>query len=196
MKRTTQRWLKVGLFILALLPLAWLGYRAFSGGLGANPIETVTRELGDWALRLLLLTLACTPLRRLTGQAWPLAFRRMLGLFAFFYTTLHLLSYLVLDQFFYWPDIWADILKRPYITIGMSAWLLLLPLAVTSNRRAIRRLGRNWQRLHRLVYPIAALAVLHFYLLVKADVREPLVYGGVLAVLLLLRLPGRLNRGR
>ncbi len=198
MKRTTQRWLKVGLFILALMPLAWLGYRAFSGGLGANPIETVTRELGDWALRLLLLTLACTPLRRLTGQAWPLAFRRMLGLFAFFYTTLHLLSYVVLDQFFYWPDIWADILKRPYITIGMSAWLLLLPLAVTSNRRAIRRLGRNWQRLHRLVYPIAALAVLHFYLLVKADVREPLVYGAVLAVLLLLRLPlpGRLNRGR
>ncbi|MDH5785705.1 MAG: sulfoxide reductase heme-binding subunit YedZ, partial [Chromatiales bacterium] len=147
--------LKVAVFITCLLPLLWLAYGTWNSTLGANPIETITRTLGDWALRLLLLTLTITPLRRLSGWGWPLRLRRMLGLFAFFYALLHLCSYLVLDQFFYWPEIWADIIKRPYITIGMVAFLLLIPLAITSTHKWMRRLGRHWQRLHRLVYPIA-----------------------------------------
>lgn len=175
-------------FTLALAPLAWLFYAALTGHLGVNPIETVTRSLGDWALRFLLLTLAVTPLRKLTGWRWPMRFRRMLGLYAFLYTTLHLSSYVVLDQFFYWPEIWSDIVKRPYITVGMVSFLLLLPLAATSTSGMMRRLGKNWLRLHRLVYPIAIGGVLHYYMLVKADTREPLVYAAILLVLLLLRL--------
>ncbi|MCW8829437.1 MAG: protein-methionine-sulfoxide reductase heme-binding subunit MsrQ [Gammaproteobacteria bacterium] len=176
-------------FTLALAPLAWLVYAALTGHLGVNPIETVTRSLGDWALRFLLLTLAVTPLRKLTGWRWPMRFRRMLGLYAFLYTTLHLAGYIVLDQFFYWPGIWEDILKRPYITVGMVSFLMLIPLAVTSTSGMMRRLGKNWQRLHRLVYPIAIGGVLHYYMLVKADTREPLIYATILLVLLLLRLP-------
>ena len=176
------------IFILALGPLAWLVSAALAGHLGANPIEAVTRSLGDWALRFLLLTLAITPLRRFSGWRWPLRFRRMLGLYAFFYAALHLTSYIVLDQFFYWPGIWEDIIKRPYITVGMLSFLLLIPLAVTSTYGMMRRLGKNWQRLHRLVYLIAIGAVLHFYMLVKADTREPLLYAGILLVLLLARL--------
>lgn len=175
-------------FILASGPLAWLVYAALAGHLGANPIEAITRSLGDWALRFLLLTLALTPLRRLSGWRWPLRFRRMLGLYAFFYAALHLTSYIVLDQFFYWPGIWEDIIKRPYITVGMVSFLLLIPLAVTSTNGMMRRLGKNWQRLHRLVYLIAIGAVLHFYILAKADTSEPLLYAGILFVLLLARL--------
>ena len=183
--------LKHLLFIAALGPLAWLIYASLSGNLGANPIEALIRSLGDWTLRFLLLTLAVTPLRRLSGWRWPMRYRRMLGLFAFLYATLHLAGYIVLDQFFYWPGIWEDIIKRPYITVGMVSFLLLLPLALTSNRAMMRRLGRNWQRLHRLVYPAAIAAVLHYYMLVKADTREPLLYAGILLLLLLARLPRR-----
>jgi sulfoxide reductase heme-binding subunit YedZ len=179
------------LFLIALLPAAWLLFAALTGGLGANPIEAITRSLGDWALRLLLITLAVTPLKRLTGWGWLLRYRRMLGLYAFFYATLHLLSYLVLDQFFYWPEIGADMLKRPYITVGMVSFLLLIPLAVTSTHGWMRRLGRRWQQLHRLVYLCAIGAVVHFYMLVKADNREPLLYAGILALLLLARVRRR-----
>ena len=180
---------KVAVFIACLLPLLWLAYGALSGSLGANPIETITRTLGDWALRLLLLTLTITPLRKLSGWGWPMRLRRMLGLFAFFYALLHLSSYIMLDQFFYWPEIWADIVKRPYITIGMAGFLLLVPLAITSTQGWMRRLGRNWQRLHRLVYPIAIAAVVHHLLLVKVISAEPLFYSLWLALLLLARLP-------
>ncbi len=181
--------IKLLLFLLCLLPLAWLGYGAFSGNLGANPIETITRSLGDWALRLLLLTLTITPLRKISGWGWPLRLRRMLGLYAFFYASLHLGSYIVLDQFFFWPEIWADIIKRPYITIGMLVFLLLIPLAVTSTHNMMRRLGRNWQRLHRMIYPIAIGAVLHHLMLVKVLSLEPLLYAAFLGLLLLARVP-------
>ncbi len=180
--------LKRGVFLLCLLPAAWLVAGALQGWLGANPIEAVIRSLGDWALRLLLLTLLATPLRRFSGWTWPLRLRRMLGLYAFFYAVLHLLAYAVLDQFFAWDAIWEDIVERPFITVGMLALLLLLPLALTSGQYAMRRLGRHWKRLHRLIYPAAVLAVLHYALMVKADLREPLIYGAILAVLLGLRL--------
>lgn len=180
---------KVAVFLACLLPLLWLAYGAISGNLGANPIETITRTLGDWALRLLLLTLSVTPLRKVTGWGWPLHLRRMLGLFTFFYALLHLSSYIVLDQFFYWPEIWADIVKRPYITIGMASFLLLVPLAITSTQGWMRRLGRNWQRLHLLVYLIAIGAVVHHLMLVKVISAEPLLYSLWLILLLLARLP-------
>lgn len=183
----SERWLKRSVFLLCLLPCGWLLAQALLGNLGANPIEAVIRYLGDWALRLLLLTLAATPLRLLTGWGWPVRLRRLLGLFAFFYAVLHLLAYTVLDQFFDWSAIWEDIVERPFITTGMLAWLLLLPLALTSNRAAQRRLGRDWKRLHRLIYPAAILAVVHFTLMVKADLREPLIYGAILTLLLSLR---------
>ena len=179
--------LKAVLFALALVPLAWLIRGAWLGDLGANPLETVTHTLGDWALRLLLITLAVTPLRRLSGWNWLVKLRRMLGLYAFFYASLHFMVWVWLDQQLVWVDMLADIVKRPYVTVGFVAWLLLVPLALTSNRFAIRKLGRRWQQLHRLVYVIAPLAVLHFLWLVKADWLEPLTYGAILAVLLGLR---------
>jgi sulfoxide reductase heme-binding subunit YedZ len=180
-------------FILLLLPLLWLGYEAWSNALGANPIEAITRTLGDWALRLLLLTLTVTPLRKMTGWRWPMRLRRILGLYAFFYALLHLSSYIVLDQFFFWPAIWGDIIKRPFITIGMVSFLLLIPLALTSTNNWMRRLGRNWQRLHKLIYPIAIGAVTHYLLLTKVVTLEPLLYAAILGVLLLARIqpPGR-----
>lgn len=185
------RWLKPAFFALALLPLAWLAWRAAFAGLGVNPVEFVNRFLGDWALRFLLLALAVTPLRQWTGWA-PLArLRRMAGLFAFFYVCLHVASYVGLDLFFDWAALWADVLKRTYITLGMAAVALLLPLAVTSTDGMIRRLGgRRWRALHRLVFPAAILAVAHFFLMVKADLREPLVYAVLLALLLGWRLRG------
>lgn len=187
MKKSTN-YIKPLLFFAALIPASWLLTAALSNDLGANPIEAITRSLGDWALRFLLLTLAVTPLRRLTGWGWLMRYRRMLGLFSFFYASLHLLSYIVLDQFFYWPEIWADIIKRPYITVGMVSFLLLIPLAVTSTSGWMRRLGKNWQRLHRLIYIIAVGGVLHYYMLVKADTSNPLLYAAILLALLLLRL--------
>lgn len=184
----TSRFSRHAVFLICLLPLARLIVLGFSGGLGANPIEFVTRSLGTWTLSFLLITLTITPLRRLTGQGHWLRYRRMLGLFAFFYGVLHLTSYLWLDQFFDWMEILKDIYKRPFITVGMTAFLLLVPLAATSNDRAVRALKRNWKRLHRLVYLAAILGVLHYWWLVKLDVTQPAVYAAVLVVLLGLRL--------
>ncbi|MDH5445334.1 MAG: sulfoxide reductase heme-binding subunit YedZ [Gammaproteobacteria bacterium] len=176
------------IFALCLLPFLLLSFRLLNNQLGANPIEVFTRSNGEWGLRFLLITLSITPLKNILKQSWPMQYRRMLGLFAFFYVFIHLSSYLVLDQFFDWQEIWADIIKRPYITIGMSAFVLLIPLAVTSNRYMMKRLGRNWLRLHKLVYLIAILAVVHFFLLVKADFYWPTVYAVLLGLLFTFRL--------
>lgn len=187
---------------LALTPLAILGwqfwdvYRTGSDALGADPVAEIEHRLGLWALRLLMATLAVTPLRQLTGQPVLLRFRRMLGLYAFAYACLHLLAYLVLDLRGYWTQIFEEIAKRPYITVGFAAWLLLVPLAITSTRGWIRRLGRNWARLHKLVYAVGVLAVLHFWWLVKSDVREPALYAAILAVLLGWRAWAYLRRRR
>lgn len=180
------------LLLLCLLPAAWLAAGAWRGSLGANPIEKVTHETGQWTLRLLLATLAVTPLRRIAG--WPelIRFRRLLGLAAFCYATLHLFTYLWLDQFFDWNAIARDIAKRRFITAGMLSFALLLPLAFTSTRAWIARLGgARWQRLHRLVYPAAAAGVIHFWWLVKSDIREPALYAAILAALLAARLVWR-----
>lgn len=183
------RTLKAGVFLICLLPLARLVYLGGVGGLGANPIEFVTHSTGTWALTGLMVTLSVTPLRRLTGQADLVRYRRMLGLFAFFYACLHFVTYLWLDQFFDLAAIAKDIVKRPFVTVGFAAFILLIPLAATSNHAMMRRLGRRWQRLHRLIYLIALLGVVHYLWLVKKDLTEPLIYGGVLALLLALRLP-------
>ncbi|QSI78318.1 sulfite oxidase heme-binding subunit YedZ [Niveibacterium microcysteis] len=176
---------KLALFVLCLLPLGWYLNGLWHDQLGANPIEAITRASGEWTLRLLLATLAVTPLRRLTGWHWLIRLRRMLGLFVFFYASLHLATYVWLDQFFDWAAIAKDIVKRPFITVGFAAFVLLVPLAATSSNFAIRRLGgRRWQALHRSVYAIGVLAVLHFWWLVKRDVTEPLIYGLILALLL------------
>ncbi|MEZ5577479.1 MAG: protein-methionine-sulfoxide reductase heme-binding subunit MsrQ [Candidatus Competibacteraceae bacterium] len=171
-------------FCVSLLPLVWLCWLAWQDRLGANPVETLSHRTGDWSLRFLLLTLAVTPLRRLSGWNWLLKFRRMLGLFAFFYVCLHLGVYLIFDQFFDPAAILEDIAKRPYITVGFAGFLLLIPLAATSTNGMIKRLGRNWQRLHRLVYLIGMLGVVHYWWLVKADISEPLLYAGLLTILL------------
>jgi sulfoxide reductase heme-binding subunit YedZ len=184
------RWIiKPLLFIACLVPFAVLLHGTVYDGLGANPIERVTHVTGDWALRFLLVTLAMTPLRRLTGQAWPMRIRRMLGLFVFFYASLHFLTWAWLDQQWLWAQIVQDIGKRPYVTVGFAAWLLLIPLALTSNRWSIRRLGKRWASLHRLVYLVAVFGVLHFLWLVKADLSEPLVYAVILVLLLVMRTP-------
>lgn len=180
--------IKAVLFALCLLPFGLYLQRWFDDALGANPIEAITRASGDWTLRFLLITLAVTPLRRLTGLNWLLRLRRMLGLFAFFYASLHFTTYLWLDQFFDLQAIAKDILKRPFITVGFAAFVLLIPLAATSTHAAMRRLGgRRWQALHRSVYAIAILGVVHYWWLVKADIREPLLYAAILALLLGLR---------
>lgn len=181
------RFIKPIIFILCLLPLALLFRNFYLDELGANPFEVLTRSTGEWTLRFILLTLAMTPLRRLTGSVWPLRLRRMLGLFAFFYVCVHLLTYLWLDHFFDWEEIIIDIVKRPYITFGMLAFTLLLPLALTSTKNMMKRLGRRWKSLHKLIYVIAILGVLHFLLLVKADLREPIIYAFVLLTLLMVR---------
>ena len=179
---------KAVVFVLCLLPALELALGWRANTLGANPIETITRASGEWALRLLLITLAVTPLRRFTGLHWLLRLRRMLGLFAFAYAFGHFTIYLWLDQFFDWNAIALDILDRPFITVGFAAFVLLIPLAATSNSFAIRRLGgRQWQSLHRSVYAIAIIAVVHFWWLVKADVLEPAIYALILAALLGVR---------
>lgn len=181
--------IKIGVFTLCLLPLARLGWGAYAELLGANPIEFITRSLGEWTLILLLITLAVTPLRRLSGLNWLLRLRRMLGLYAFFYAGLHLATYLWLDQFFDWAAIAQDIVKRPFITVGFAAFVLLVPLAATSHNRIIRMIGgKRWQKLHRSVYAIGILGVLHYWWLVKKDVTAPLYYAGMLVVLLGARL--------
>jgi len=180
---------KVWIALACLLPLLRLIGLGVSGGLGANPIEFITRSTGTWTLVELLVTLSVTPLRRLTGRADLIRYRRMLGLFSFFYACLHFVTYVWLDQFFEPAAIAKDIVKRPFITVGFSAFVLLIPLAATSNYAMMRRLGRRWQQLHRLVYPIALLGVIHYLWLVKKDMTEPLIYGAVLALLLAMRLP-------
>jgi len=179
---------KTLLFVLLLLPALYYGWGIWQDQLGANPLEAVIRGLGDWALRILLLTLVMSPLRRMINWAQALRLRRMLGLYAYFYVVLHLLGYLWFDQFFDWEEIWFDILERPFITIGMAAFVLLTPLALTSTKGMIRRLGKNWKRLHSLVYLIAILAVIHFWWMVKLDVTEPAIYSAILAILLSERL--------
>ncbi|WP_227105294.1 protein-methionine-sulfoxide reductase heme-binding subunit MsrQ [Chromobacterium rhizoryzae] len=186
-------WFKCLLFAVCLLPLARAAWIVLSGE-AVNPVEFITRSTGTWTLVWLLATLAMTPLRRLGVSGWPLKCRRMLGLFAFFYLSLHFLTYLWLDQFFDWAGIVRDIYKRPFITVGFAALLLMTPLALTSTQAWMRRLKRNWGRLHRLVYPTALLAVIHYWWLVKKDLSQPLIYAAVLAVLLGLRLWWRLRR--
>jgi sulfoxide reductase heme-binding subunit YedZ len=180
--------LKAALWILFLVPALSLGLEALTGGLGSNPIEKVTHRTGWWALVLLTLTLSVTPLRRLTGMSNLVRYRRLLGLFAFFYATLHFLTYLVLDQFFGWAYILEDIAERPFITVGFAAWLILLVLAMTSTTGWIRRLRKNWRRLHRIVYVAAIAGGVHFLWKVKADTREPVVFLVVIAALLVLRV--------
>jgi len=171
--------------LLCFLPAAWLVWRFFHNDLGVNPVETVVRQLGVWGLRLLVLGLALTPLARIFRNGRFIRWRRPIGLFAFGYVSLHLLSYVAIDQYFDWPRIWADILKRPYITFGMIAFILLIPLALTSFNAAIRRLGGVvWRNLHRLVYVIVPLGALHYVLLVKADKSAPLIYAAIIALLL------------
>ena len=180
--------LKVAAWAVCLAPLALLLHRAASGDLSANPISFVTNWLGDWTLRLLLASLAVTPLRIVFGLSWPLALRRLLGLFAFFYATLHLGVWLVLDHYFDWAEMGADIVKRPYITVGMSGLVLMLPLAATSTRAAIKRLGgKAWQRLHRLAYVIGVCGALHYLWLAKKANPQPYYYAAVLALLLVIR---------
>ena len=188
---------KAALFALCLAPLARLVFFAFSDRLGANPIEFVIRSLGTWTLTLLLVTLSITPLRRLTGWNSLIRVRRMLGLFVFFYAGLHFFTYAGVDQSFDLSAILADIVKRPYITVGVTCFVLLIPLAVTSTNAMQRRLsGRRWQLLHRLVYLIAAGGVLHYFQLVKKDITQPALYGLVLAVLLGMRLWWRWQAAR
>ncbi len=195
----TRRIVKPAVFMLCLGPLFWLAAGLFGWAaidLGVNPVETIQDTLGIWGLRLLLATLAITPLRVIGGWPRVQAFRRMLGLFAFTYILLHFLFYLFVDQAFDWSQLVADIVKRPYITVGFTALLLLLPLAVTSTRAAMRRLGRRWQTLHRLVYPAAVLGCVHFWWQVKADVREPLMYAAIAVVLLGWRALRSIRRRR
>lgn len=188
-KAKKYRWLKPVVFVLCLGPFALLVVRALTGDLGANPIEAITRDLGDWALRFLLIALAVTPVRQLSGWNVIGQLRRMLGLFAFFYVVLHLSSYVGLDQFFFWSGIWQDIVKRVYITLGMAAILMLTPMAITSTDKMIKRLGgKRWRRLHRMAYPAAILGVIHFFMMLKADYTEPTIYAVILASLFGVRI--------
>jgi methionine sulfoxide reductase heme-binding subunit len=183
------RYLKPVVFLACLAPLAWLVWRALHNALGANPIEAITHFTGDCTLTFLLITLAITPLRKLTRQYWLINFRRMLGLFAFFYGTLHLMTWVGLDKFFDVHEMLADVAKRRFITAGMTAYALMIPLALTSTKWSIRKLGgKRWQALHRLIYFSAAAGVIHYIWLVKADLKKPLEYAAVLTALMLYRL--------
>jgi sulfoxide reductase heme-binding subunit YedZ len=188
-KVLASRWTKVFLFLLCLTPLAYLGVAAYKQDLGANPIEFITHATGDWTLRFLAFTLAVTPLRRLLGLPDLIRFRRMLGLFAFFYGCLHFVTYIWLDKFFDLGEVSKDIMKRPFITVGFLAFVCMIPLALTSTRGWIRRLGgKRWQLLHRLIYISATAGVIHYYWLVKSDVRKPLFYGSIVALLFTYRI--------
>ena len=183
-----QRWTKVLVFVAGLAPLMWAGWRAYNQNLTANPIEYITHFTGDWTLRFLVVTLSVTPLRKLLGLPDLIRFRRMIGLYAFFYGSLHFVTYIWLDKFFDMAEMLKDVAKRPYITAGFTAFLLMLPLAVTSTTGWIRRMGgKRWQMLHRLTYVAAVAGVVHYYWLVKSDVRKPLMYGAMVGVLLLFR---------
>jgi methionine sulfoxide reductase heme-binding subunit len=181
--------LKIAVWIGCFVPLGRLLYKGWTGGLGANPIEFITLSTGTWTLIFLLATLSITPLRKLTGQSWLIRIRRLIGLFAFFYASLHFTTYVWLDKFFDFQEMAQDVMKRRFITAGFLAFTLLVPLAMTSTTWAVRELGgKNWQRLHRLIYLSAVSAVIHFWWKVKADVREPAIYAAILGGLLLLRL--------
>lgn len=179
--------LRVLLFVLALLPLARLFWLGFNDGLTANPIEFIERSTGTWALICLLAALALTPLRLVTGIVWPIQLRRMAGLFMFFYACLHFATYLWLDHWFDWGEIGSHIIEHPYVLVGFAAFVLSIPLALTSSNAMMRRLGKRWKQLHQTVYLIAILAILHFWWLVKKDIREPLMYALILMVLFAVR---------
>lgn len=180
---------KPAVFLACLVPMGLLVRKGISGQLGANPIEVITHSTGDWTLIFLCITLAITPLRRAFGAPWLIRYRRMTGLFAFFHGTLHLMTYVWLDKFFDWHEMVKDVAKRPFITAGFTAFVLMAPLAATSTAGMIRRLGgRRWQKLHRLIYASAVAGVIHYYWLVKADKRLPLRYAAIVAVLLASRV--------
>lgn len=185
----SRRFDKPLLFVACLVPLAGMIADALGNQLGANPVEALSHRTGDWTLRFLLVTLAVTPLNKRFGWSRLVPLRRMLGLYAFFYASVHFLVYLVLDRSLLLPEILTDVAKRPYITVGFAVWLMLVPLAITSNNAMIRRLGgKRWKQLHRLVYACGVGGVLHYIWLVKSDITEPLMYGAILAVLLLSRM--------
>ena len=181
-------YIKAGLFVLAFMPLVRLVWLGLHDHLSANPVEFVERSTGTWTLAILLITLSMTPIRLLTGVAWQIQFRRMMGLFMFFYACLHITTYVWLDHWFAWGDIVKDIAKHPYVLVGFSAFVLTIPLAATSNRKMMLKLGERWKTLHSAVYLIAVLGVLHFWWLVKKDIREPLLYALALSVLLGVRI--------
>ena len=181
--------LKTIFFLLSLLPFSLLLLRGWNNDLGANPIETITDFTGIWTLRFLVITLAISPIRKFTGQAVLIRFRRMAGLFTFFYACMHFLTYIWLDQYFDWHFIIKDIAEHPYVVVGFTTFLILFSLAVTSPRFMVRNMGKHWKKLHRLIYPAAFLASFHFIWLVKSDIREPLLYLALFSVLMLLRLP-------
>ena len=186
MKRITLA--KTVVFLACLAPLAHLGWKGYNDMLGANPIEVITHSTGDWTVIFLLITLAITPLRRLTRQLWLVRFRRMLGLYAFFYACLHFTTYIWLDKFFDVHEMVKDVGKRPFITLGFAGFVLLIPLALTSTQGMIRRLQKKWVTVHRLIYASACLGVIHYWWLVKADHRKPAVYAAILAPLLAYRV--------
>jgi sulfoxide reductase heme-binding subunit YedZ len=211
--RWIRRVAKPIVFAAALLPVTYLMWRAFHGELGANPLEKITHDTGDWTLRFIVMTLAITPVRRLTGQNWLIRFRRMIGLFAFFYGSLHFLIYVIADRFagldfvdgiWTWStaralaaSIWEDIYKRPYITVGFIGFVAMVPLAITSTAGWIRRLGgRRWNRIHRLIYLTGVAGVIHYWWLVKADILHPAIYASLVAILLGLRIIWALKRSR
>ena len=188
-KLLASKWMKAPVFVLCLVPLGRLMWRALEGELTANPIEYITHQTGDWTLILIVCTLAVTPARKLLRLPELIRFRRMLGLFAFFYGLLHFGTWVGLDKFFAWSEMLADVRKRPFITAGFTGFVLMIPLALTSTAGWIRRLGgKRWQALHRLIYVTAIAAVVHYYWLVKSDVRKPLFYGALVALLLALRV--------
>ncbi len=183
------RWIKPVIFLACLGPLGRLAWKGFHGMLGANPIEVITHATGDWTLTFLLVTLSITPLRKLTRQYWLIGLRRMFGLYAFFYGTLHLTTYVWLDKYFNVQEMLADVAKRRFITAGLTAFVLMIPLALTSTKGWIRRIGgKRWQTLHRLIYFSAAAGVIHYIWLVKADLRKPLQYASVFALLMAYRV--------
>jgi sulfoxide reductase heme-binding subunit YedZ len=185
----TSKWTKVCVFLLCLLPLAALVMRALEGKLTANPIEFITHATGDWTLRFVIITLAITPLRKIPGMSSLIRYRRMLGLFAFFYSCLHFSIWIGIDKFFDWTEMWKDVQKRRFITVGFTGFALMIPLAITSTAAWIRRLGgRRWQILHRAIYLTAVAGVIHYYWLVKSDVRKPLQYAAMVGLLLAWRI--------
>lgn len=180
--------LKTLVFLMCLIPLGLMVYDGIQQNLTADPIDELLHRTGLWSLRILLVTLAMTPLKIITGQAGFIRLRRMLGLFTFFYATLHLVIYAWLDLGLAWGHLWEDIVKRPFITVGMLAWLLMLPMAITSNRYMIKKMGKKWKRMHQAIYLVIGLACLHFIWLVKSDITEPLIYTGIGLTLLLIRI--------